>query len=88
MNRSVLALKSLREAIGSEWKESRTGRVVRLESVDGQQGQVRISEVTPTTHNLAAEFPVPVFLKTFKPVPPPKPAPPWYDRLIADNLGI
>ncbi len=85
MNRAVLALKSLREAIGSEWRESKTRRLVRLESVDGTLGVVTISAISEAP-NMAAEIPVTTFLKQFKLAPAPEAAPAWYERLLADRL--
>jgi hypothetical protein len=82
MNTSVLAVRSLREAIGSEWQHKSLPGIIRLLAVNDQQLTV---EVTGTT-SYKSEWPIQEFLRTFKAAIPKDKVPTWYERLLADKL--
>lgn len=79
INRAVIAVRSLRDAIGSEWKPIDPGsNVVRIESVNTNDCTVRLSDGT--------WVPAMTFLKVFKAAIPKDKIPTWYARLLEDKL--
>ena len=83
MNQAVLALKSLREAIGSEWRhKSLSSSSVTLVNIDERALTVHLTE----TPSYPKEWPIRSFLRNFKPSLPKDKVPSWYERLLADRL--
>lgn len=82
MNKAVLALRSLRGAIGSEWRHKAASGVVRLLSIDDQELTVQITQVT----GLKDTWAIPEFLREFKAAIPKDKVPTWFERLLADKL--
>jgi hypothetical protein len=79
INRAVLAIRPLREAIGSEWQAKTPGSgAVYLASVDIRNFTVKLSDGKEL---LAQEF-----LKTYKAAIPRDKVPTWYARLLEDKL--
>lgn len=81
MNKAVLALRNLREAIGSEWRHKSVSGVVQVVSLDDRNLTVRISGTT----GLKDDWAIPEFLREFKPALPKDQIPTWYQRLL-DSL--
>jgi len=82
MNKAVLALRSLRNAIGSEWRHQAASGVVQLLSIDDRELTVQITQVT----GLKDTWAILEFLREFKAAIPKDQVPTWYERLISDKL--
>jgi len=82
MNTAVLASRSLREAIGSEWQHKSLPGIVHLLALDDRNLTVQVTETTV----FKSEWPVQEFLRSFKPAIPKDKVPTWYERLLADKL--
>jgi hypothetical protein len=82
MNKGVLGYGALREAIGTEWRHKTISGVVHLLAFDAQALTVQITETT----GLKDTWPIPEFLRFFKPAIPKDKVPAWYERLLADRL--
>jgi hypothetical protein len=82
LNPSVLAVRTLREAIGSEWQHKNLPGIVQLLAVNALGLSVQITETTA----FKSEWPIQEFLRTFKPAIPKDKVPTWYERLLADKL--
>lgn len=79
INRAVLAIRPLRDAIGSEWSRKVPGSsVVYLQSVDDTTCKVKLSD--------DSEWNVMTFLREFKTAIPKDKIPSWYTRLLEDKL--
>lgn len=76
INRAVIGLRALRDAIGSEWTLGVNS--VQIVSVDAVNYRVKLSN--------GQEVPVIQFLKTWKPAIPKDQIPTWYARLLEDKL--
>ena len=82
MNKAVLALRSLREAIGSEWRHRAAPGVVHLLSINDRELTVKITE----TSGLRDTWTIPEFLREFRAAIPKDKVPTWYERLLLDKL--
>jgi hypothetical protein len=82
MNTDVLAIRSLREAIGSEWQHKKFPGVVHLLAINDLELTVLVTE---TTH-FQNKWSVREFLRWFQPSIPKDKVPTWYERLLADKL--
>jgi hypothetical protein len=82
MNTSVLAVRSLREAIGSEWQHKSIPGVIHLLAIDDRGLTVQVTETT----RFKSEWSVQEFLRSFKAAIPKDKVPTWYERLLADKL--
>ena len=83
MNRQVLAIRALRGTEGTEWRHRQTGAVTEILHVNDDDC---LLDVKPVWKINQLRWPVLQFLKEFSPVPPPGVAPPWYQRLLDDDL--
>lgn len=82
LNTSVLAVRSLREAIGSEWQHKTLPGIIHLLAVNDRELTVQVTETT----GFKSEWPVQEFLRSFKAAIPKDKVPTWYERLLADKL--
>lgn len=83
MNKAVLALQTLRAAVGSEWRHrSVPSGAVQIVGLDDRNLTVRISK----TLELKEDWAIPEFLREFKAALPKDQVPTWYQRLLDGKL--